>query len=73
MKCKYMEKCIFYNDKMKDKPSAVAVFKKMYCLTDSTQCARYMVAEALGRENVPTDLYPNNKARALLCIAEGKK
>ena len=73
MECKYIEKCIFYNDEMKDKPSAASVFKKMYCHGESVQCARNMVAEALGREHVPTALYPNNKAGALHCISGNNK
>ena len=30
-----------------------------YCKGDNSGCARYMVFKALGREEVPLDLYPN--------------
>ncbi len=57
--CKMLEACPFFNDRMADKPGMAQLYKKNYCMGDSTQCARYMVAEAIGPENVPADLYPN--------------
>ena len=36
-----------------------AIYKKKYCLADGSQCARYRVAEKVGREKVPKNLYPN--------------
>jgi hypothetical protein len=57
--CELLEKCIFYNDKMKDAPATAEMFKKKYCRSDNSECARYMVFQALGREKVPPALFPN--------------
>lgn len=62
--CECLPKCVFFNDKMADMPTMAASMKKRYCLGDNTNCARYMVFKAKGRENVPADLFPNNEARA---------
>ena len=62
--CALIETCIFFNDKMADMPGMANLYKQRYCREDSASCARYTVFEALGRENVPTDLFPNDLARA---------
>lgn len=62
--CELIEKCIFFNDQMPNMPSTAAVYKKMYCEGDFDHCARYMVVKAIGRGNVPSDLFPNQKDRA---------
>ena len=58
-KCELLEGCLFFTDKMPMDQGLGALYKKKYCMDDNTKCARYMVAKALGREKVPTDLYPN--------------
>ena len=62
--CALIEKCIFFNDKMASMPSASNMMKRKYCKEDSAKCARFMVFSAMGREKVPTDLYPNDLPRA---------
>ncbi len=62
--CKNLTGCPFFNDKMAEKPALASMMKKRYCLDDSTSCARYIVCEALGKENVPENLFPNMTARA---------
>jgi hypothetical protein len=62
--CELIEKCIFFNDQMPNMPSTAAVYKKMYCEGDHESCARFMIVKALGRGNVPGDLFPNQKDRA---------
>lgn len=37
---------------------------KRYCLEDNTHCARLRIAETVGPEHVPEDLYPNMQDRA---------
>ncbi|MCK5039120.1 MAG: hypothetical protein KAS16_08485 [Thermoplasmata archaeon] len=66
--CKRLGACPFFNDEMADKPGMTKLYKKNYCMSDSSQCARYMVAEVLGPEGVPPDLYPNmiNKVDEIL-------
>lgn len=66
--CEMISKCIFFNDKMANMPSTANLMKKKYCQGDFTQCARYVVCKALGRERVPADLSPSqmDKARKLV-------
>jgi hypothetical protein len=67
--CKLIEKCIFFNDKMADMPSMAHLFKDRFCHADFEGCARFTVFQALGRENVPVDLYPNDMPRAQSILA----
>jgi hypothetical protein len=69
--CKRLLTCPFFNDQMADMPSMANIIKQRYCRGDSSQCARYMVAEVLGREGVPADLYPSQVDRAK-AILEGR-
>jgi hypothetical protein len=69
-KCECLEGCIFFNDKMKERPAMGQLYKKEFCLGgDNAHCARYMVRTALGRDRVPVDLYPNQIDRAAQLIA----
>jgi len=69
--CDLLGKCIFFNDKMANMPSTANIIKLKYCNEDNTGCARYMVYKALGREMVPSDLFPNQVDRARELIAQG--
>lgn len=40
------------------------IMKKRYCLEDNSKCAGFMVVNALGRQKVPADLFPNQYDRA---------
>ena len=62
--CELLAGCIFFNDKMKDLPAATDFLKNKYCRGDNSECARYTVFKALGRERVPSDLFPNDISRA---------
>ena len=66
--CELIEKCIFFNDRMANMPSMASSYKRNYCQGDNSQCARYMVFKAKGRENVPTNLFPNDKEKAKALI-----
>ncbi|MBI5086421.1 MAG: hypothetical protein HZB13_17735, partial [Acidobacteria bacterium] len=61
--------CIFFHDKMADMPAMSEIFKDTYCRGDNTSCARHVVFQALGRGNVPRDLYPNDNDRASDLVA----
>jgi hypothetical protein len=67
--CALIETCIFFNDRMANMPSMAGMYKKRYCHAEWQQCARYRVFDAVGRENVPADLYPNDEAKVDLVIA----
>ena len=56
--CELLEKCLFFNDKMKDMPLMADILKERYCKGDNSLCARYRVFKALGRDKVPADLFP---------------
>ena len=63
MACSLAETCIFFNDRMANMPSMANMYKARYCQASYEGCARYRVFKAVGRENVPTDLYPNEADR----------
>jgi len=67
--CEMVERCIFFNDRMRDYPFAADQMKQRYCLEDNTDCARHIVLDALGREHVPTDLFPHDVERAETIVA----
>lgn len=69
--CELLKGCLFFTDKMPMEYGLGALYKKKYCLGDNTDCARYLVAMALGRDKVPTDLYPNMSDRAKKIIEKG--
>lgn len=70
--CKCLPQCLFFNDKMQNMPTAAGLLKKRLCQGDNSQCARFMVLTALGREKVPVDLSPNQLDRAKTLIASGR-
>ena len=70
MECECLPGCPFFNGRMKDGSGLGAIYKKKYCLGDNTHCARHMVKEKLGKENVPPKLYPNMVADAQALIAK---
>ncbi len=70
MACSLIETCIFFNDKMANMPSMADMFKERYCRDAYGTCARYAVFEAVGRENVPKDLYPNEKDKVAIIVGE---
>ncbi|EPR41228.1 hypothetical protein dsx2_0315 [Desulfovibrio sp. X2] len=63
--CEMIAKCIFFNDKMADKPGTAEMMKRTYCKGTFAKCARYLVCKKLGREKVPSDLFPIQMDRAL--------
>jgi len=70
--CVCLPKCPFFHDKMADMPAMADMYKANYCRGDSSKCARHAVFEVLGSGNVPTDLYPNDMARAQSVLAESR-
>jgi len=53
-----------------DKPESIDEMKSSFCRGNNLNCARYMVANALGKEKMPPNLYPHEKARAFAVIAQ---
>ncbi|HBE78930.1 MAG TPA: hypothetical protein DDW65_14300 [Firmicutes bacterium] len=57
--CINLATCPFFNDKMSSMPVTANILKKRLCQTDNTNCARFMVFQALGKGNVPSNLFPH--------------
>jgi hypothetical protein len=71
--CECLPGCPFFNDKMKEKPSTAAMYKKSYCLDgNNAECARHQIKAALGKEQVPADLYPTQVDRVKGIIEAAK-
>ncbi|MGA1821378.1 MAG: hypothetical protein ACMUIG_02490 [Thermoplasmatota archaeon] len=68
--CDYLSTCPFFNDRMDYIPEKAEQMKNGYCRRAGEGCARYMVLNAIGRENVPSDLYPMQLIRAEKLISE---
>ena len=62
--CEFLKKCMFFNDKLKNMPTASGMMKKMYCKWNHAKCARYRIAIALGKSAVPDDMFPGDQLRA---------
>jgi len=70
LECECLPGCPFFNDKLKDMPAIAQIYKKKYCMGgEKHSCARYIVRNALGKDNVPIDLYPNQIERANALIS----
>ena len=63
-RCDRLDKCSFYNEKMKHLPALAEGFKVRYCFNKNPNCARYKVLNQCGEENIPFDLFPNEFERA---------
>ncbi len=61
--CEKLKACPFFNDRMANIPATARMFKKRYCLDNFAACARLQVSEAIGGDNVPRDLFPNQRNR----------
>lgn len=66
--CPTTETCPFFNDAIPGLPAASAKYKRCYCLSDNSECARFMVRSALGANQVPLDLLPHQVERAKALI-----
>jgi hypothetical protein len=62
--CPSLPQCPFFNDMMPSRPAMASMMKQAYCKTDNGECARWVVAQARGKEAVPKDLYPSQMDRA---------
>ena len=63
VKCKNLKDCPFFNDKMANMPGTSKLYKLRYCNSEYTKCARYIMADIVGGNEVPIDLFPNQHER----------
>jgi len=68
--CEFIKTCPFFHDQLADKSDEVEEMKTKYCKNNNLNCARYMVVTTLGKENMLKDLFPHEKDRAYLHIAQ---
>lgn len=68
MDCPSLATCLFFNDKMAELSALADMMKKKYCRTDQSQCARAIVSKSLGKDKVPTDMFPNQVERAMAMV-----
>ena len=69
--CDCLPGCPFFHDRMANMPALANIMKKKYCQGDFMACARHLVKEAMGKENVPGNLFPNQQDIANGLIAAG--
>ncbi len=62
--CEFIEKCLFFNNKLKNMPKATDSLKAMYCKWNYAKCARYKIAVTLGPSAIPDDLFPGDIKQA---------
>lgn len=74
-KCPSSERCPFFlNNKMTDLNGVTRLYKRRYCDGDNSECARWKIGSTIGKQYVPSDLYPNELSRALEILdAHNKK
>jgi hypothetical protein len=60
--CAIINECPFFNDQLPKVHTAKERedLKRKFCGSGSKQCARFIVAEALGLEEVPGNLFPED-------------
>ena len=71
--CENLSKCPFYQGQMSMDSGLGSMYKKRYCEGNRSLCARYMVSSGLGKEYVPSNLYPNMTDKAKEILAAHKK
>lgn len=66
--CECFETCDLFNTSISKLPSTSKSFQDKFCHLNHKSCARYMVFEKLGKDEIPKDLFPNERGRALELI-----
>ncbi|MHB1340539.1 MAG: hypothetical protein ACYC77_02820 [Coriobacteriia bacterium] len=56
--CKHLGYCYLTSDEAGFSPDFARAIRTTYCRGDYIACARYQMAEALGTDVVPGDLFP---------------
>ncbi len=70
--CDCLAGCPFFHDRMTNMPALSGMMKKRYCLDDFMACARHQVKEALGKEIVPSNMFPSQFERARQMIGAAR-
>jgi len=63
--CMYRGRCrIFHEGRLDGFNGIAGLFQARYCGGSPARCVRHQIAEARGFDSVPSDIYPNDVARA---------
>jgi hypothetical protein len=66
--CEHLLGCPFFNDVIPNMPVTAQHLKDIYCTARPDTCARYIVRQALGKDQVPLDLFPEELTKAVTII-----
>jgi len=68
--CTIIDECPFFNDQQPRIHTAKEreIMKRKFCGGGSSQCARFIVAKALGSDEVPENLYPEDLFRVSIIL-----
>lgn len=67
--CAYLPTCPFFAETLPEMPAMAHYLKSAYCQREPEKCARYLVREAVGKEHVPQNLFPDEGGQATQIIA----
>ena len=71
--CPHLHKCPFFNDQLEDMPDLSGAVKLLFCKKNFFNCARYNIADKLGAQNVPNDLFPADGQKASRLLKKNKR
>ena len=57
--CELHKTCFFFNDAFSNMPQILGPLREKYCNGNFAICSRYKISQTIGRDMVPTYLYPN--------------
>ncbi len=70
--CTWTGRCGFYRDELATMPMISEIYKDYYCRGDNSECAICMLVVAIGEQQLPVDLFPNQIVRARKLIAQAR-
>jgi hypothetical protein len=68
MNCEHVDNCAFIEHMNRTDPLTAHTVKLTYCDHDKYGCARYGLIQAVGADDVPDFLWPNDEEEALEVI-----
>ena len=68
--CDKFETCKMFSEYLSQTSSLVSSFQQKFCRVNNTECARYILLEKVGSKEIPIDLFPNERSRALSILKE---
>lgn len=69
-RCQWTEVCVFFTDDVGYSPEMQEQMREVYCLGDSSDCARLAAIADLPLEEIPDDLIPTDHERLAVLVEE---